>query len=122
MSTLGDEIDGGSTVGTADNRRRWYAIRYLRDCAYPAAVGEVSEYVGPRIGRAAEAVEDSLSERDLPALAACGTVEYDPESGLVCLDETRTPFPDRARRAIAADVLTHRKPPKLKRYREGIFY
>lgn len=110
------------TVGPQANRRRWYALRYLRTCQYPADVRELTEYVGPRVGLALEATEDALLSHDLPVLADCRAIEYDSDSKLVCLDEDRAPFADRVRRAIASDVLTHLKPPKIKRNEQGVFY
>lgn len=109
-------------VGPQANRRRWYALRYLRKCQYPADVREVTEHVGPRVGLGPEATEDALLSHDLPVLADCRAIEYDPDSKLVCLDEDRTPFADRVRRAIASGVLTHLKPPKIKRSQQGVFY
>ena len=40
----------------------------------------------------------------------------------VCLDESSEPFADRVRRAIALGVLTHLKPPQIKRNQQGVFY
>ncbi|MEM4781722.1 MAG: hypothetical protein QXG03_09220 [Halalkalicoccus sp.] len=74
------------------------------------------------IGERLDVVRETLSEHDLPALAACGTIAYDPDSGLACLDDEREPFADRVRRAIGAGALTHRKPPQLKRHQQGVFY
>ncbi|MCL7418618.1 MAG: hypothetical protein M8354_12380 [Halalkalicoccus sp.] len=109
------------SIGPRENTRRWYALRYLRTCSYPATIAEVSEYVGPRVGLAPRDVESALRSQDVPALAACGAIEFDPESGLVCLDD-RESFADRVRRAITADVLSNLKPPRLKRNRQGVFY
>lgn len=102
-------------MGKRDNKRRWYALRYLRSCTYPASIGEVSEYVGPRVGVASDVVEETLRNDDVPALDACDAIEYDPESDLVCLDEDRASFADRARRAIGANALTYQKPPRVVR-------
>lgn len=104
-----------SVVGKRDNKRRWYALRYLRSCTYPASIGEVSEYVGPRVGVASDVVEETLRNDDVPALDACDAIEYDPESDLACLDEDRASFADRARRAIGANALTYQKPPRVVR-------
>lgn len=110
------------SVGQHANRRRWYALRYLRTCRYPADVRELADYVAPRVGGALEATEDALSDRDLPILADCRAVEYDPDSKLACLDEERAAFADRVRRAITGGALTHLRPPKIKRSDQGIFY
>lgn len=120
-SQIRDADPSPEPVGTRENTRRWYALRYLRTCSYPATIAEVSEYVGPRVGLAPTDAESRLRNRDVPALAACDAIEFDPESGLVCLDD-RESFADRVRRAITADVLTHLKPPRLKRNRQGVFY
>ncbi len=108
-------------VRTRANARRWYALRYLRACRYPATIPEVSEYVGPPVGLSLDVAESALRDRDVPALSGCGAIEYDPQSELVCLDD-RESFADRVRRAIDAGVLTHLKPPRLKRSRRGVFY
>lgn len=110
------------TVGKRENKRRWYALRYVRVCRYPASVEELSEYVGPRVGVSPNEAAETLTTRDLPALAGSRAIEYDPESGLVCLDAEREPFADRIRRAIDGGVLTHLKPPQLKRNERGLFY
>lgn len=106
-------------MGKRDNKRRWYALRYLRSCTYPASIGEVSEYVGPRVGVAPGVVEETLRSDDVPELDACDAIEYDPESDLVCLDEDRASFADRARRAIGANALTYQKPPRVVRRAYG---
>ena len=122
MSTPVLSTETRSTVGKRENKRRWYALRYTRTCRYPASVRELSEHVGPRIGASVAETAERLSQRDLPLLASCRTLEYDPGSELVCLDETREPFADRVRRAIALGVLTHLKPPRIKRNQQGVFY
>ncbi|ELY34477.1 hypothetical protein C497_15792 [Halalkalicoccus jeotgali B3] len=109
------------SVGARANTRRWYALRYLRTCRYPVTIPEVGEYVAPRVGLGTESAENALRTRDVPALGACGAIEYDRESGLVCLDG-RLSFADRVRRAIAADALTHLRPPRLTRNQDGVFY
>lgn len=109
-------------IGEYDNKRRWYALRYLRTCTYPASIAEVSEYVEPRVSGALDAVEETLRDADIPALDACNVIEYDPESDLVWLDETEESFADRARRAISAGVLTYQKPPRLEGDAQGIIY
>ncbi|MDL5363293.1 hypothetical protein [Halalkalicoccus sp. NIPERK01] len=122
MTTPVREVgSSGTPVGSRENDRRWYALRYLRACTYPATVAEIAEYVGPRVGSGPEAAERALRRRDLPALSRCETIEFDPGSDLACLDD-REPFADRVRRAIAADALTHLKPPRLKRNDRGVFY
>ncbi len=104
-----------TVVGKRDNKRRWYALRYLRACTYPATIDEVSDYVGPRVGVDPDVIEETLRNDDVPALDACDAIEYDPESDLLCLDEERASFADRARRAIGADALTYQKPPRVVR-------
>lgn len=108
-----------TVVGKRDNKRRWYALRYLRACTYPATIGEVSDYVGPRVGTDPDVVEVTLRNEDVPALEACEAIEYDPESELLCLDEDRASFADRARRAIGANALTYQKPPRVGRAAQG---
>lgn len=95
------------------NRYRWYLLRYLRTCTYPATIGELSEYVGPRVGTRPALVEETIRERDLPALADCDAIEYDPQSGLACLQDDRGAFADRLRQALAAGAISHLKPPRL---------
>lgn len=103
-----------TSVNRASNRRRWYVLRYLRECTYPATVTELSEYVAPRLGTTPAAVEDALREDDLPALAECDAIKYDPPSRLACLADEHEPFAEHARRAIAAGAISHLKPPNHK--------
>ena len=123
MSTpvLGADVSRRA-VGEQANRRRWYTLRYLRTCTYPADVRELSEHVGPRVGLALDATEDALLSHDLPLLADCRAIEYDPESKLACLDEELAPFADRVRNALTSGVLTHLKPPKINRNQQGVSY
>lgn len=95
------------------NRYRWHVLRYLRACTYPASVGELSEAIGPRVGASSALVEETIRERDLPALADCGAIEYDPESQLACLPGDSGSFADRVRRALNDGVVSHLKPPRL---------
>lgn len=112
---------GMQSVDERANRRRWYVLRYLRSCEYPATVTELSEYVKPRLGSPSDGLEDVLRDQDLTALAECGAIEYDPESRLACLNEGES-FAERVRRAIAEDVVTHLKPTKIEPVYEGVFY
>lgn len=102
------------SVNRAADRRRWYALRYLRECTYPATVTELSEYVASRLGTTPEDVEDALRDDDLPTLTECDAIKYDPRSGLACLADEREPFAEHARRAIAAGSISHLKPPNHK--------
>lgn len=95
------------------NRYRWHVLRYLRTCTYPATITELSEYVGPRVGTEPAVVEGTIRERDLPALADCGAIEYDSQSQLACLQDERGSFGDRVREALAAGTISHLKPPRL---------
>lgn len=95
------------------DRYRWYVLRYLESCTYPASVSELSEHVGPRVGVRPPVAEDRLRTRDLPALAGCGAIEYDPESCLACLGHADGSFSDCVRRAIRAGVVSHLKPPRF---------
>lgn len=96
------------------NRRRWHVLRYLRACDYPATITELSEHVAPRLGETPENVAGELRDGDLPALADCGAVRYDPESQLACLERETESFAQCVRRAIAADAISHLKPPQHK--------
>lgn len=101
------------SVDRKANRRRWYVLRYLRECTYPATVTELSEHVAPRLGQTSEEVANALVD-DLSVLAECNAIDYDPESGLACLGERPGPFAEHVRRAIGADAITHLKPPRRK--------
>lgn len=101
------------------NRYRWYLLRYLRACTYPVTTTELSEYVGPRVGTEPTLVEETITERDLPALADCGAIEYDPRSRLACLRDDRGSFGDCVRDALAAGTISHLKPPRLDRIPNG---
>ncbi|MFC7007413.1 DUF7344 domain-containing protein [Halalkalicoccus salilacus] len=103
-----------TSVSRASDKRRWYALRYLRECTYPATVTELSEHVAPRLGTTPEDVERALRDDDLPALAECDAIKYDPRSGLACLADEREPFAEHARRAITAGAISHLKPPNHK--------
>lgn len=111
---------GPRTVDELANRRRWYVLRYLRACDYPATVSELNGYVNPRLG-SSDGIEDVLENRDLTALADCGAIEYDPESRLACLDGTES-FAERVRRAITEGVVTHLKPARIEPTCKGVFY
>lgn len=102
-----------TSVDRASDRRRWYVLRYLRECTYPATVTELSEYVAPRLGTTPDVAADALRD-DLPALAECDAIKYDPRSRLACLADGREPFAEHARRAIAAGTISHLKPPNHK--------
>lgn len=102
------------SVNRASDRRRWYALRYLRECTYPATVTELSEYVAPRLGTASEDVENALRDDDLPSLAECDAIKYDSRSELACLADERESFAEHARRAIVAGAISHLKPPNHK--------
>lgn len=112
MSTL----DSGSArivtqrVPQEANRYRWYVLRYLRSCTYPASSSELGEYIGPRVGVQPAVVEETIRERDLPALANCDAIKYDHESQLACLPEDRDSFVDCSRRALKDGVISHLKP------------
>lgn len=95
------------------NRRRWHLLRYLRRCHYPASVAELSEYVGPRVGADPAVIEASIEQRDLPALADCDVIGYDPDSRLACLPDDGRSFADCIRSAFAVGALSHLKPPRL---------
>ena len=122
MSTPVWSAETRTSVGRRENKRRWYALRYVRNCRYPASIQELSEHVGPRVGVSPGETAEHLLWGDLPALAGCRAIEFDPGSELVCLDESSEPFADRVRRAIALGVLTHLKPPQIKRNQQGVFY
>lgn len=108
-----------TSVSRSSDRRRWYALRYLRECTYPATVTELSEHVAPRLGTTSESVERALRDEDLPALADCDAIKYDPRSRLACLADEQEPFSEHARRAIAAGTISHLKPPNHKLTRTG---
>lgn len=97
-------------VPKEENRYRWYILRYLRRCTYPAGLSELSEYIGSRVGIQPLIVKKTIRERDLPALAQCNSIRYDHESELVCLQNEQEPFADHVRRALAAGVISHLKP------------
>lgn len=107
-----------TSVDREANRRRWYVLRYLRECAYPATVTELSEYIAPRLGETTERLEDALRD-DLRVLATCDAIDYDPESALACLGEEPDAFAEHVRRAIVADAISHLKPPRRKLTRMG---
>lgn len=100
-----------TSVSQEANRRRWYVLRYLRECTYPATVTELSEYVAPRLGETVEEIGDALRE-DLSTLAECDAIDYDPESELTCLGETPGTLAEHVRRAISAGAISHLKPPR----------
>jgi hypothetical protein len=107
-----------ASIDQEANRRRWYVLRYLRECTYPATVAELSEHVAPRLGETVERVGDVLRD-DLRVLAECGAIDYDPESALACLGETQEAFTEHVRRAIVAGAISHLKPPRRKLTRTG---
>lgn len=102
------------------NRYRWYILRYLRICTYPAGLTELSEYIGSRVGTQPLMVRKTIRERDLPALAECGSIKYDPESKLACLQDEQGSFTDHVRRALAAGVISHLKPLRLIRFDDPV--
>ena len=73
----------------------------------------MSEYVGPRVGTEPTVVEETIRERDLPALAACDAIKYDPQSHLACLQDDRESFTNCARRALTTGTISHLKPIRL---------
>lgn len=93
------------------NRYRWYVLRYVRACTYPASVTELSEAIAPAVGTQPRFVKETIQERDLPTLADCNANEYDPESQLVCLPEAEESAVDCVRRAIRTGAISHLKPP-----------
>ncbi|ADJ14013.1 DUF7344 domain-containing protein [Halalkalicoccus jeotgali] len=95
------------------NRRRWYVLRYLGACTYPASVGELGDHVAPRVGADSETVAEALRERDLSTLADCSAIEYDADSGLACLSDRYDSYGECARRALTAGVVSHHQPPRL---------
>lgn len=95
------------------NRYRWYVLRYVRTCTYPASTGELSEALGPRVGACPSHVKKTIRERDLLVLADCGAIKYDPVSQLVCLPDDRDSFVDCIRRALEVGAISHLKPPRL---------
>lgn len=95
------------------NRYRWHVLRYLRGCTYPASISELGNAIGPRVGTPPALVEETLRKRDLPALADCSAIKYDPESRLACLPADPGSYVDRVRRALNAGVISHLKPPRL---------
>ncbi len=102
-------------VPDEENRYRWHILRYLRMCSYPAGLTELSEYIGPQVGIQPLIVRKTIHERDLPALAKCGSIKYDPDSKLACLSDDQRAFTDHVRRALAAGVISHLKPLRLAR-------
>lgn len=98
------------------NRYRWHILRYLNLCTYPAELTEISEYVGSQVGTQSPIVRKTIHERDVPALEKCGSIKYDPESRLVCLQNVQESFADNVRPALAAGVISHLKPPRLVRF------
>ncbi|WP_122089295.1 DUF7344 domain-containing protein [Halalkalicoccus subterraneus] len=95
------------------NRHRWYVLRYLGACTYPASVDELAERIAPRVGGDPATVAETIRERDLPALADCGAIEYDAESRLACLPEQRNSVADCARQALVTGTVSHHRPPRL---------
>ncbi len=98
------------------NRYRWHILRYLSMCTYPAGLTEISEYVGSQVGTQSPAVRKTIRERDVPALERCGSIKYDPESRLVCLQNEEGSLADNVRPALAAGVISHLKPLRLARF------
>lgn len=96
-------------VPTEANQYRWHILRYLRLCSYPAGLSELGTYIGSRVGNRPERVRQTIRERDLPALAECDAINYDPVSEVVCLHD-REPFTNHVRRALAGGVISHLKP------------
>lgn len=107
-------------VSDEANRYRWYLLRYLRMCTYPAGLTELSEYIGPQVGIQPLIVRKTIRERDLPALVECGSIKFDPESELACLQDEQGSFADHARRALTAGVISHLKPLPLIRSADRI--
>lgn len=98
------------------NRYRWHILRYLDLSTYPAGLSEVSEYVGSQVGTQPSAVRKTIHERDIPALEGCGSIKYDPESRLVCLQNEQESFAESVRPALTAGVISHLKPLRLVRF------
>lgn len=95
------------------NRYRWHVLRYLRACTYPASISELSESISLQVGTSPAFVEETIRERNLPALADCSAIEYDPESQLACLLDDSDSFVECVRRALNAGAISHLKPPRL---------
>lgn len=102
-----------TTVPYGANSCRWYVLWYLHECDYPASITELSEYIGSRVERSPDQLKATLQKRDLPALATCDAITYDPHTQLACLKTDQDRFTTYVRQAIRAGTLTHLKPPKL---------
>lgn len=101
-----------SAVSYRDSHRRWYVLRYLSSRSYPIPVSELSDRVASHLDSSREEVEAALTERDLPALADCNAVKYDPYTDLVCLFDERGTFEKYVRRAANAGAILQLTPPK----------
>lgn len=99
-------------VSYPDSNRRWFTIRYLSSCRYPATVSEVSEHVASHVDPEPRAIETALVERDLPELAAHDVVAYDSFTRLVRLADERGTFEKYLRRAVNAGLVLDLTPPK----------
>ncbi len=97
------------------NRYRWHILRYLRMCTYPAGLSELSTHIGSRVGDRPEIIKQTIRERDLPALAECAAIKYDPESEVTCLRDDHGSFAHHVRRALAGGVISHLKPIRFTR-------
>ncbi|ADJ14057.1 hypothetical protein [Halalkalicoccus jeotgali] len=99
------------------NRYRWQLLRYVADRPH-ASTETVAAYLAPRVGEEPAAVEEAIRTRDLPALADCDAIEYEPDSGRVRLSAAS--IADCARRALAAGVVSHHRPPRFERLPHGV--
>lgn len=111
MSETRNEPSRRHGASYLDSHRRWFTIRYLSSCRYPATVSEVSEHVASHVDSEPPAIETALVERDLPELAEHDVVAYDAYTGLVRLTDERGTFEKYVRRAINAGLVLHLAPP-----------
>jgi hypothetical protein len=92
------------------NQYRWYILRYLNRCRYPASTTELSDYISSRVTSQPDQITPLLENRDLPVLAKSDVITYDAQSQLAHLETSQTTFADHIRRAIKAGLITHIKP------------
>jgi hypothetical protein len=102
-----------SDITQEANQYRWYILRYLNRCRYPASTTELSDYISFRVTSQSDQIKPLLENRDLPVLADCDAITYDAQSQLAYLETNRTTFADHTRRAIKAGLITHLKPLSL---------